>query len=70
MSVETKDKRRSVSPAVANGIAIVVTLVWAVSFVADIIPSANYDPPTAIHAAFMVVVGSIFGVQLFSRDKE
>ena len=54
------------SPLVVNGIAMVVTFMWAGSFIADIL-STEYQPPTGIHLAFMVVLGSIFGSQLFQR---
>lgn len=53
---------KTISPFVSNGIAITVTLVWATSFIADI-ASTEYQPPTAIHVAFMVVIGAIFGFQ-------
>ena len=54
---------------IANGIAIVVTLVWATAFIADII-SDKYAAPVGIHAAFMTVIGSIFGYQLVAgKDK-
>lgn len=53
---------KTISPLVSNGIAITVTLVWATSFIADIV-STEYQPPTSIHVAFMVVIGAIFGFQ-------
>jgi hypothetical protein len=55
-----------VSTWIPNLIALVVTVVWATSFIADIaIP--EYSPPVYIHVAFMAVVGSIFGFQVVSR---
>lgn len=41
-------------------IALVVTTVWALSFVADIFIT-GYDPSPFIHLAMMTVVGAIFG---------
>ena len=44
----------------SNAIAIVVTVVWTVSFVADIVLK-SYDPSPFIHLAMMAVVGAAFG---------
>lgn len=60
---EVKDSGPRISPLVTNGIAVVVTLMWATSFIADIF-STEYQPPTAIHVAFMAMIGAIFGFQL------
>lgn len=48
-------------------IAGVVTVVWACSFVADVVPSLNYNPPQAIHGAMLLVVGGIFGTEVARR---
>ena len=48
-------------------IAAVVTVVWACSFVADVVPTLAYDPPQAIHGAMLVVVGGIFGREIGRR---
>ncbi len=53
------------SPFVTNGIAVSVTIIWSVSFVADILVK-TYDPPGAIHVAFMVILGGVFGLQIFN----
>ncbi len=56
------------TPLVTNSIALIVTFIWAGSFITDILRS-DYHPPTAIHVAFMVVLGSVFGLQIFNgRD--
>lgn len=47
---------------VTNGIAITVTVVWSVAWLYGMI-SADYDMPTFIHAAFMIVITGIFGLQ-------
>ncbi len=58
------------TPIVTNSIALVVTFIWAGSFIADIV-RADYHPPTAIHVAFMMVLGSVFGLQIFNgRDSK
>lgn len=48
-------------------VAGVVTVVWGCSFVADVIPSLNYNPPQAIHGAMLLVVGGIFGSEIRRR---
>ena len=45
---------------IVNGIAILVSLVWAISFVADILIT-GYDPSPFIHLAMMTVVGAAVG---------
>lgn len=65
---DKKSSRGLLNPIVINGIAIIVTLVWATSFLADILVK-GYAPPNGIHLAFMVVLGSIFGVQILQGRK-
>ena len=55
------------TPYVINGIAIVVTLVWAASFVADVTVE-GYNPPGQIHMVMLGIVGSIFGFQIVHRN--
>lgn len=45
---------------ISNFIAFVVTLVWAASFLADIV-LASYEPPASIHVVMMIVAGAAFG---------
>lgn len=52
---------------VVFGYAILVA--WLVSFVVDIVVP-TYDPPAAIHAALMVVVGALFGHSVLSRKDD
>ena len=54
----------SFNQKLANGIAIVVVSVWAVSMLVDMIPQAHYDPPIAIYPALMLVLGGIFGLRI------
>lgn len=46
-----------------------VTIAWLVSFVVDVV-SPTYDPPAAIHAAMMMVVGALFGHRVLAKTKE
>jgi hypothetical protein len=48
-------------------IAVVVTVVWAISFLADIVPALNYEPSPYIHLAFMLVLGGLFGASFVGR---
>jgi hypothetical protein len=50
------------SVAVLNTLAVIVTVVWAVSFSVDI-AVRDYDPPTNVHTAFLVLLGVVFGGQ-------
>lgn len=42
------------------GLAVVITIAWAVSFTADILV-VTYDPPASIHPLMMIVAGAVFG---------
>lgn len=53
----------------SNIIAAVVTSVWALSFVADII-MPNYDPSPFVHLVMMAVVGSAVGTGLLNKSEE
>jgi hypothetical protein len=55
------------SQSVVNAVAVVVTIVWGISFVADIL-IPDYVPPTNVHMALMVVLGGVFGSQFIKRD--
>ena len=54
---------------IVNGIAILVSSVWSVSFIADIV-IAGYDPSPFIHLAMMTVVGAAVGRGFISRGGE
>lgn len=45
---------------IATVMAIVITVVWAVSFLVDIVVE-EYDPPPSVHALMMIVAGAVFG---------
>ena len=42
-----------------NIVLVVVTLVWAGSFAADVFVP-DYQPPLEIHSVFMAIVGGVF----------
>lgn len=60
---------RVVDTRVVNAIAIIVTLVWAVTFLADI-GLKEYQPPAGINVAFMLVLGAIFGIKAIGSKYE
>ena len=62
-----KKSSHKITPYVVNGIATVVTLVWAASFVADVMLE-TYNPPGQIHMIMMGIVGSLFGFQIMNRN--
>lgn len=47
-------------------VMLVVTSVWAASFVADI-AMAEYSPSPYIHAAMMAILGALFGREVIGR---
>lgn len=51
-----------------NLIALVITLVWAASFVADIF-MASYEPSPYIHAIMMTVSGAAFAGSVIKRKE-
>lgn len=61
------DGRRSgvVSPAVADAIAVLVSLIWAAALVADFLVP-DYSPPILVHVIAGGVIGSIFGFRIVS----
>lgn len=40
----------------------VVTAVWAMNFVAGLIPALEYEPDQAINGIFMAIVGGLFAL--------
>lgn len=68
---EPPDKKKphnALNPKIINFIALIVTLVWAGSFIADI-STITYNPPPQIHTVMLSIVGSIFGFQIVGRSK-
>lgn len=52
---------------VSNLIALVVTAVWAASFLADI-ALKSYEPPASLHAIMMVVAGAAFAGTVVKKN--
>lgn len=52
--------RRPFAASIANAIAMVVTVVWAASFAADVFVP-EYDPNPLIHTIMLAVVGGAVG---------
>jgi len=44
-------------------IAILITVVWAVSFVADAV-NKTYEPPPSVHPLMLMVAGAAFGSEM------
>ena len=55
---------------VKTAIAVVVTVVWALSFLADIALGEAYSPSPYVHGMMMVVAGAAFGRSILSDKKE
>lgn len=66
--VET-NKGLSNNNKVATGLAIVITVAWAISFLLDIVIQ-GYDPPPSVHALMMMVAGAVFGEGLIKSRNE
>jgi hypothetical protein len=62
-------KSSLLNPFVVNSIAVVVTLIWSLSFLADIVIK-DYQPPASIHIAFMFILGGIFGFQIVNGKEK
>lgn len=58
-----------INKRVTNVIAIIVTSVWALSFVADILMT-TYEPSPYLHAIMMTVAGSAFAGSMIKKDKD
>jgi len=55
------------NPKTANAIALVVTFVWAVSFLADV-AMKSYQGSPYIHTVMMLVAGAAFSGSLIKRN--
>jgi hypothetical protein len=40
----------------------VVTTVWAINFIAGLVPQLDYQPDQAINGVFMAIVGGLFAL--------
>ena len=51
------------------GIAVVITTLWAISFLVNII-NPRYAVPEGIHPLMLIVAGAAFGGAVFGKNKE
>lgn len=56
-----------IDPKLRSWIIGLVSAVWALNFVAGLIPQLKYEPDQAINAIFMAIVGGLFA--LGARDR-
>lgn len=62
-------RRKSViHPNVANGIAILISCVWATSFIADILKD-GYDVNPLVHFIMVIAAGAAFNVGISRNGK-
>lgn len=54
------------SPRLHNAVVVVVTVVWAVNFVARLV-LPQYEPPVQVDAIFMAIVG---GAMALGRKRD
>lgn len=52
----------------AQWVAILIAVVWTVSFVADLL-LPRYDPPASVQAALVLALGFLFGSELTGRKR-
>jgi hypothetical protein len=53
-----------------NWVVGVVTGVWAVNFVASLIPQLKYHSDPTIHAVFMAIVGGVIALGVKKRGDD
>lgn len=58
--VDPQQKPPVFDKRLVTGIAVLVSTVWGISFIADIVLK-TYDPSPFIHLAMMTVVGAVVG---------
>lgn len=50
-------------------IAVAITMVWASSFVADVLDS-GYTTPPLMHTLMTAIIGAYAGAKVLTKDKE
>lgn len=55
------------SQATTTWLAILVSTIWAVSMIVNVIQPA-YVPPPGIHGALMLVLAGVFGARMVGRN--
>lgn len=64
----SNQRKTVLPPALTATIAGVVTVVWAVSFIADVF-NPNYDPNPFIHFIMLTVVGAALGHSVMKNGR-
>jgi hypothetical protein len=59
-----------ISPKLRNWIAVVVTVVWALNFLAALIPQMNYKTDPTLHIVFMGIVGGAFALGRGEKEQQ
>lgn len=62
----SSDEHITTDQKIRVGLAIVITISWAVSFIVDIL-AAKYDPPAYMGPLMLLVAGSVFGQGIVSN---
>lgn len=62
----SSDEHITTDQKIRIGLAIVITISWAVSFIVDILVK-QYDPPTYMGPLMLLVAGSVFGQGIVSN---
>jgi hypothetical protein len=57
-----------VDKRIVAGIAIVITTMWAVSYLVNIL-NPNYKVPDGLHPLMLLVAGAAFGNAVFGKRK-
>jgi hypothetical protein len=60
------DTGGEVNRRLAAVIAVVITVVWTISFTADLL-NPQYSPPPTVHALMMLVAGAAFGGSVLGK---
>lgn len=58
-----------ISPKLRDWIAIAVTIVWILNFVAGFVPFLHYKTDPALHGVFGLIVGGAFALSKDKKDK-
>lgn len=54
---------------IENIVILVITLVWAISFIADIVVE-KYTPSPFLHMIMMGIVGALFGKRVLGKGDD
>lgn len=59
-----------ISPKLRNWIAGCVCVIWAMNFIAALIPQLNYKADPTVHVVFMGIVGGAFALSRGEKQQE